>query len=72
MLNSAEAVVFPWSCAPPMITISGMNSTIRGSFWIAIAMLVRGPTGQRTMSPFEARYVSISQSTAWPGWSVAP
>src|SRR6185369_13293000 len=31
MLNSAEAVMFPWSCAPPMITISGMYSTMRGS-----------------------------------------
>ena len=47
--------MFPWSCAPPMITISGMASTMRGSFWIAIAMFVSGPTGQRTMSPFEPR-----------------
>ena len=70
MLNSAEAVMFPWSWAPPMITISGIASTIRGSFWIATAMFVSGPTGHRTMSPFDARYVSISQSTAWPGWSL--
>ena len=37
-----------------------------------MAMLVSGPTGHRTMSPSDARYVSISQSTACPGWSVAP
>ena len=55
MLNSADAVAFPWSWAPPMITISGIRSTIRGSFWIAIAMFVSGPTGTSVMSPSEAR-----------------
>ena len=45
MLNSADGVEFPWSWAPPIITISGIRSRIRGSFWIAVAMLVSGPTG---------------------------
>ena len=45
MLNSAEAVAFPWSWAPPMITSSGMRSMIRGSFCIAVAMFERGPDG---------------------------
>ena len=58
--------------APPMITISGMASRMRGSFWIAIAMLVSGPTGHNTMSPSDSRYVWISQSTACSGRSVAP
>jgi hypothetical protein len=47
-----------------MITIWGIFSRIRGSFWIAVAMFVSGPTGHRTMSPSDARYVSMSQSTA--------
>ena len=64
MLNSAEAVAFPWSCAPPMITSSGIRSMIRGSLRIAVAMFVSGPTGTSVMSPSDAMYVSISQSTA--------
>ena len=55
MLNSADAVEFPWSWAPPMSTISGILSRIRGSFWIAVAMLVSGPTGTSVMSPSDAR-----------------
>ena len=55
MLNSAEAVALPWSWAPPMITISGIRSRIRGSFWIAVATLVSGPTGTSVMSPSDAR-----------------
>ena len=55
MLNSADAVEFPWSWAPPMITISGIRSRIRGSFCIAVAMFVSGPTGTSVMSPSDAR-----------------
>ena len=54
MLNSADAVAFPWSWAPPMITSSGIRSMIRGSLRIAVAMFVSGPTGTSVMSPSEA------------------
>ena len=53
-LYSAEAVRFPLSWAPPMMTISGIRSTIRGSFSRAIATFVRGPTATSVMSPSEA------------------
>ena len=47
-----------------MITSSGIRSMIRGSLRIAVAMLVSGPTGTSVMSPSDAMYVSMSQSTA--------
>jgi hypothetical protein len=50
MLNSAEAVTLPMSCAPPIRTISGMLSTIFGARLSAMATLESGPTGTRMIS----------------------
>ena len=54
-LNSADAVTFPMSCAPPIKTISGMFSTIRGARFSAMATLESGPTGTRMISRPSAR-----------------
>ena len=63
-LAAEEGVVFPDSWAPPMITVRGIRSTIRGSRRMASAMLLSGPTGTSTISSVAARYVSIRNSAA--------
>ena len=62
--KDSDGVVFPDSWAPPMMTVCGIRSTIRGSNLMAVAMLVSGPTGTRAIGSVAARYVSIRNSTA--------
>src|SRR5882672_11223549 len=50
MFASAAALTFPPLMEPPMRMTSFTSGTREGSFWIASAMLVRGPTGTRVIS----------------------
>src|SRR6266850_213756 len=50
MFASAAALTFPPLMEPPMRMTSSTSGTMEGSFWIASAMLVRGPTGTRVIS----------------------
>ena len=63
-LYSAEAVRFPLSWAPPMMTISGIRSAILGSFSTAIATFVSGPVSLQDCARLRALGTAAAAAAA--------